>query len=53
VSDVVCAFTGFALLEDRSSRSCLVKIGFDAMRRKLPKAISFAFVHQIEISKGQ
>ncbi len=52
MSDVVCAFTGFALLEDRS-KSCLVKIGFEAMRLKLPKAICFAFVHQIERSKGQ
>ncbi len=52
MSDVVCAFTGFALLEDRS-RNRLVKIGFDAMRLKLSNAISFAFVHQIERSKRQ
>ncbi len=52
MSNVVCAFTKFELLEDRS-KSCLVKIGFEAIKLRATKAISFAYVHQIEQSKKQ
>jgi len=46
VAKLICAFTEFALLEDRS-RSWLVKFDFDAMRPRATKR-SFAFIVQIQ-----
>jgi hypothetical protein len=47
VSNVVCAFIEFALLEDRS-KSLLIKIGFESMKLGATKSMYFAYVHQIE-----
>jgi hypothetical protein len=49
VSNVVCVFTGFAMLKDRS-RSSLVKIGFESMKLKATKSMNMMMARSFLIN---